>query len=252
MIRSKLFHAMPIVALALASAAQVGCKNDPKPVPAAATSAAAVVATPSAALTASATASAKPMAAPAGSAAATLAKTSLPLAKQQPVPKEWIELKDESKGFDFSVPAGTKGAQQDANGTLVYMAMVPPPMKIGIVVLASSKPIKALADDADDIIAKVFEETNVKVVGTTNAIADGFQLIEFTSQDTKDATSKSHWKALMATNGPDSSYIMIVGSPETEFKANEPTIDEVWGSFDMLKAAPAADSAEAPAAEAAH
>lgn len=249
MIRSSLRHAAPVIALALASFAGMGCSKDSSGSSAGSAgsaSAAAVAPKPSAsaATTAPAKATAAALAKP---AAAPPVKLSLPVEKQQPVPKEWIELKDESKGFDFSVPAGTTGAQKTVNGTLVYMADMPPPAKIGLLVVASPKPIKDLIDDVDDIIAKVLDEKNVKVVGTQSAIADGFMLIEFTSQDTTSGTP-DHWKCLLATNAPNSSYVLIVGSPESEFKADLPTIDEIWGSFDMIKPAAAGDAPADPGA----
>ena len=71
-------------------------------------------------------------------------------------------------------------------------------------------------------------------------ITDDYTLIEFTSEDAKDK-SKSHWKALLATDVTDN-YIMVIGTPEGDFKANEPTIDTMWGSFDMFSGGHSGDS----------
>lgn len=65
----------------------------------------------------------------------------------------------------------------------------------------------------------------------TLEISPDYRLVELTTEDAKDK-SVSHWKILCGTDVTDN-YVMIVGTPASELKANEPTMDEVWGSFDM-------------------
>jgi hypothetical protein len=46
---------------------------------------------------------------------------------------------------------------------------------------------------------------------------------------------------LVATDVTDN-YILLVGSPESEFAANEAKIDTIWGSFDMLSGGASGES----------
>jgi hypothetical protein len=110
---------------------------------------------------------------------------------------------------------------------------MPPPATIVTAVLASKMSLEDLGAQADDFIAKFFEETNVQGQGQMQQFGP-FGLVEFTSQDANDGTP-AHWKALLSSNGAGDSYIMIVGSPESDYAANLPTIDALWGGFDVLK-----------------
>jgi hypothetical protein len=231
-----------VYALLVSSFIAVGCKDEPKPAPAATPSAA-----PKPAATPSAAAPKPADAKPAASAAAKpdkAHKKSLPAAKApHPVPTDWIELTDDVRGFSFSVPKGSTGAAQDKGGVGVFLAVLPKPSdKVGTMVIAYKDAKKSLDDlekDAEGVISKVFEEANVKE-GKKTDITDDYRLVEFTSEDAKDHT-KSHWKALLATDVTDN-YIMVIGTPEADFKANEPTIDTMWGSFDMFSGGHSGDS----------
>ena len=205
------------------------CKDEPKPAPATATT------PPTAAAVTPKAAAAKPD---------KLHKKSLPAAAQpRPVPEDWTELSDDTRGFSFSVPKGSTGSGQDKGGVGVYLGVLPPAQaKIGLMVVAykdAKKTLDELETQSSDLISKVFEEANVKK-GATKDISNDYRLTEFTSEDAK-TKDKSHWKALQATDVTDN-YIMIVGSPESEFKINEPTIDEIWGSFDMFSGGASGDS----------
>ena len=202
-----------------------GCKDDAKPAPAAATSAAATPAT-------SAALAAKPAAAKPDKAH----KKSIPVALQpHPVPTDWTELTDEGRGFSFSVPAGSTGKGENKGGVGVFIGLLPKPSDKVLTMVIAYKDAKKTMDDLEkqsaELIDKVFEEVNATKVSSKN-LSDDYRLVEMTSEDAKDKT-KSHWKALLATDVTDN-YIMIVGTPETAFKANEATIDELWGSFDMF------------------
>ena len=61
-------------------------------------------------------------------------------------------------------------------------------------------------------------------------LSDDYDLAEISSVDEKGVTTKG--KLLMATDVTDN-YIVLVGSPESDYKANEKIIDEIWGSFGM-------------------
>ena len=174
------------------------------------------------------------------------AKKSLPADKQpHPVPADWTELTDNGRGFSFSVPTGSTGTAQDKNGVGVFLAVLPKPNDHVLTCVVAYKDAKKTLDDlgkdVENVITKVFEEQDPKVVKTTDITAD-YRLVELTSEDAKDKTQKSHWKALLATDVTDN-YEMIVGTPEAEFKANEPTMDEIWGSFDMFSGGASGESA---------
>ena len=53
-----------------------------------------------------------------------------------PVPSDWVRMFDDAKGYEFYVPQGTKDHSQTVNGVDVYLATVPAPYEIGIIVVA--------------------------------------------------------------------------------------------------------------------
>src|ERR1700694_5724243 len=53
-----------------------------------------------------------------------------------PVPADWIRMYDDSKGYEFQVPQGTQHQSQTVEGVDVYIASVPAPYEIGIIVVA--------------------------------------------------------------------------------------------------------------------
>src|SRR6185436_12496275 len=53
-----------------------------------------------------------------------------------PVPADWIRMHDDVKGYEFMVPQGTKDAQDTKDGVDVYMANVPAPYDLGVMVVA--------------------------------------------------------------------------------------------------------------------
>lgn len=89
----------------------------------------------------------------------------------------------------------------------------------------------SIAKDAENLLGKVLDEGDIKIVSAKD-ITDDYRLLDITSADLKDK-SKNHWKVLLATDVTDN-YIFLTGTPEAELKANEPTMDTAWGSFDML------------------
>ena len=223
--------------IAVSAACVASCKDDkaaPAATPPATTTTAAAATTAAEAPKAAAGAKAKPDKAH---------KKSLPAEKTRPVPADWTELSDDVRGFSFSVPSGSKGDAQDKGGVGVFVAVLPKPHDNVLTMVVAYKDAKKSLDDLEKdavtLITKVFDETGVKETGKKD-LTDDYRVIDFTSEDEKTKV-KSHWKALLATDVTDN-YVMVVGTPEAEFKKNEPTIDELWGSFDMWSGGSNGDS----------
>ena len=223
-----------LVFAAVAASALIACKDD-KPAPGTAPSASAAMMANSAAPAAKA-AAVKPDKAH---------KKSIPVAMQpHPVPADWTELSDDVRGFSFSLPKGSTGKGEDKNGVGVFVGQAPAPNDKMITMVMAYKDAKKTLDDldkqAEELITKAMDEKDVKK-GTSKDLSDDYRLTEFTSEDAKDSKLKSHWKVLSATDVTDN-YLLVIGTPESEFKANEPTIDEIWGSFDMYSGGASGES----------
>ena len=140
-------------------------------------------------------------------------------------------MHDDAKGYEFMVPQGTKDAQQTKDGVDVYMANVPAPYEIGVMVVAF-KDAKASKEDllkrAENVL-KAFGEKDIKME-PAKELSDDYSIITFTS--TGDDGKAGKGKILVATDVTDN-YIMFVGGDADKFAANEKTIDEIWGSFGM-------------------
>jgi len=148
-----------------------------------------------------------------------------------PVPADWIRMHDDAKGYEFQVPQGTKDAQDTKDGVDVYMASVPAPYDIGVMVVAFKDKTLSKEDlikKAEDIL-KAFEEKDIKI-DPPKELSDDYSLCTFTSTGKDGKPGKG--KLLVATDVTDN-YIMFVGGDADKFAANEKTIDEIWGSFGM-------------------
>lgn len=148
-----------------------------------------------------------------------------------PVPADWIKLTDSTKGYEFMVPAGTEGKQQTENGVDVYLAQVPAPYEIGVMVLAF-KNENASKDDLLKSATASLEalgEKDIKFEALTELTGD-YSVATFTSTG-KDG-KKGKGKVLVATDVTDN-YIVLVGGDEAKFADNEKTMDAIWGSFAM-------------------
>ena len=166
---------------------------------------------------------------PAASAAAK--KTEKKAPSTNPVPADWIRMHDDAKGYEFQVPQGTKDAQDTKDGVDVYMANVPEPYDIGVMVVAFKDKTLSKEDlikKAEDIL-KAFEEKDIKIE-PAKELSDDYSLSTFTSTGKDGKPGKG--KILVATDVTDN-YIMFVGGDADKFSANEKTIDEIWGSFGM-------------------
>ncbi|HYL99574.1 MAG TPA: hypothetical protein VEZ90_11520 [Blastocatellia bacterium] len=171
-------------------------------------------------------------AAPAAAAAKSPgAKKTLPVAKVVPVPANWIQMADEGKGYGFMVPDGTQHETQTVNGIDVYVAKTPEPSKVAVFVMAF-KDKSASKEDLLEIAKKFLEgmdEKDIKITDVTE-LSDDYSLGMVQSTDEKGTVTKA--KILVATDVTDN-YIMLVGSDEKDYTANEKIIDEIWGSFSM-------------------
>jgi hypothetical protein len=169
--------------------------------------------------------------APASSPAASTAKTTKKLPQANPVPADWITMSDEVRGYEFKVPKGTEHKTDTVNGVDVYAATVPSPYDIAVLIFA----FKDKTLTKDDLMKKVegvlqsMGEKDVKVTDIKE-LSDDYSLASISSVDEKGKTTKG--KVLVGTDVTDN-YIVMVGTDESKFTANEKTIDEIWGSFGM-------------------
>ena len=148
-----------------------------------------------------------------------------------PVPADWIRMYDDAKGYEFMVPKGTEHKSETVDGVDVYMASVPAPYEIGVMVVAFKD--KTLTKDdllkrAENIL-KSLDEKDIKIE-PAKELSDDYSLATFTSTGKDGKAGKG--KILVATDVTDN-YIMLVGGDADKFEANEKTIDEIWGSFGM-------------------
>lgn len=171
---------------------------------------------------------AKPSASP---VAKTTAKKALPSAKVIPVPANWITMADEEKGYGFMVPEGTQRQNQTSEGIDVFMAKTPEPSSVSAFVMAFKD--KSLSkDDLIQFATKFLEGLGEKDVKVTDVVelSDDYSLGMVSSVDDKGNVTKG--KVLVATDVTDN-YVMLLGTDEKEFTANEKIMDEIWGSFTM-------------------
>ena len=155
----------------------------------------------------------------------------LPADKKVPVPQDWETYYDEAKGYQFEVPAGTESKSETVNGVDVFAATLPPPAKIAVMVVAF-KNQKLTKDDLLETVKRILSgmgEKDIKI-GAVKELSDDYDLVEVSSVDEKGETTKA--KVLIATDVTDN-YLVLVGSPQAEFAANEKIIDAIWGSFGM-------------------
>lgn len=152
-------------------------------------------------------------------------------AKEISVPADWIYMYDEAKGYGFSLPAGSTGGSETVDGVDVFVASTPAPSEIGVIVFAF-KDAKLSKEDLLDRAEKALKAMGQTVqAGKLTGESDDYSVAEATMTDDKDG-SKSKAKVLVGTDVTDN-YVMIVGTDEAKFAANEKIIDEIWGSFEM-------------------
>jgi hypothetical protein len=153
-------------------------------------------------------------------------KTSKP--KEVPVPADWITISNEKRGFQFTVPAGTTGHQDSSNGTDVYMATTPSGVQVLVFAFKDAKMTKEdLLKTAEQALANLGQ--TIQAGKLTNE-SDDYSIAEATMTG-KDGV-KSKVKVLVATDVTDN-FVMVVGTEEAKYAANEKIIDEIWGNFEM-------------------
>ena len=148
-----------------------------------------------------------------------------------PVPSDWVRMFNDVKGYEFYVPTGTKDSSQTVDGVDVYMASVPAPYEIGVMVIAFKD--KSLSKDellkrAENVL-KSMDEKDIKI-DPAKELSEDYSLATFTSTGKDGKAGKG--KILVGTDVTDN-YIIIIGGDAEKYAANEKTIDEIWGSFGM-------------------
>ena len=150
--------------------------------------------------------------------------------KDVPVPASWISMYDEQKGYGFSVPDGTTGGSETTEGIDVFSATTPAPNEISIFVLAY-KDKSLTKEDLLNHAVVFLEGLGVKVTpGALKGESDDYSVADATTVDSNG--NKEKQRILVGTDVSDN-YVMILNTPEDKFAANEKTIDEIWGSFEM-------------------
>lgn len=151
-------------------------------------------------------------------------------AKDVPVPADWVYVYNDQKGYGFSVPAGSTGGSENVDGVDVFVANTPAPSEIAVIVFAF-KDDKLSKEDLLDRAEKALAAMGQTVqTGKLTGDSEDYSVAEATMTDKSGAKSKA--KVLVGTDVSDN-YVMIVGTEESKFAANEKIIDEIWGSFEM-------------------
>ena len=167
-----------------------------------------------------------------GSPKATAPKTNEKKAPAtNPVPSDWVRMYNDVKGYEFMVPQGTNDQSQNVDGVDVYLASVPAPYEIGVMVVAFKD--KTLTKDdllkrAENVLTSM-DEKDIKI-DAAKELNEDYSLASFTSTGKDGKPGKG--KILVGTDVTDN-YIMLVGGDADKFGTNENTIDEIWGSFGM-------------------
>src|SRR2546430_927131 len=136
----------------------------------------------------------------AGSPAANTAKANEKKAPAtNPVPADWIRMYDDTKGYEFMVPQGTEHKSQTVEGVDVYMASVPAPYDLGVMVVTFKD--KTLGKDellkrAENIL-KSMGDKDIKVEAAKE-LSDDYSVASYTATDEKGKPEKG--KILVATD----------------------------------------------------
>jgi hypothetical protein len=165
------------------------------------------------------------------SAAITQQNKTVPTSKVVPVPDNWVAMSDSKKGYSFEVPEGTEYSTDKSNGIDVFIAGTPEPSAVGILVMAFKDPSLSKADLVKVAMGGLegLGAKNIKV-GSLTELSPDYSLGSYTAINGEGKPVRG--KVLVATDKTDN-YVMMVGSEESEYKANEKIIDAIWGSFSM-------------------
>lgn len=150
--------------------------------------------------------------------------------KKNAVPKDWIYVYDSAKGYGFYLPEGSEGESQTVEGIDVFSATTPAPSEIDIFVLAYKDKTLTKEDLLNDAV-EFLEGLGQKVTpGALKAESDEYAVADATT--VHPSRGKGKLRILVGTDVTDN-YVMILGTEESRFAANETIIDEIWGSFEM-------------------
>ncbi len=149
-------------------------------------------------------------------------------AKENPVPADWVYMYNDKRGYGFSLPAGSTGEGQTVEGTDIHMAETPSGIKVLTFAFKDGKLTKE--DLLKTAEATLTELGQTITTGKLTNESDDYSIAEAT-MTSKDGV-KSKVKVLVATDVTDN-YVMVVGTDEAKYAANEKIIDEIWGSFEM-------------------
>jgi hypothetical protein len=151
--------------------------------------------------------------------------------KEVKVPDNWIYISNEERGYGFYVPEGSTGGGDTVDGVDVFSCTTPAPSDVAVFVFAF-KDASLSKEDLLDRAEKALSEMGQTVqAGKLTGESDDYSVAEATLTDKTDG-SKSKAKVLVGTDVTDN-YVIIVGTDEAKFAANEKVIDEIWGSFEM-------------------
>ena len=162
--------------------------------------------------------------------------TPVPAGKALPAPADWDTYTDVEKGYRFKLPKGTQTDSRSVAGFDRLIAMVPEPRKVAVMVVVFRES-RFSKDELLEAAKRTLERLGEKEIKVDSRItlSEDHELAALTSDAGNGMITKI--KSLLATRGTDN-YVMLVGSPEPSFKADEPTIDQIWGSFVMLGSSP--------------
>ena len=151
-------------------------------------------------------------------------------AKKNPVPDSWVYVYDSQKGYGFSLPEGSTGEMEKLEGIDVMVATTPAPSEVDVFVLAYKDETLSKEDLLNDAV-KFLEDMGQKVTpGKLKAESDEYAVADATTVLSNG--SKGKIRILVGTDVTDN-YVMIIGTEESKFAANESIIDQIWGSFEM-------------------
>src|SRR5260370_562759 len=154
-----------------------------------------------------------------GDKAPSVPKTGIPEGKKLPVPDNWETYYDAQKGYEFAVPEGTQTNQQTVDNVDIFVAMLPAPAKVQVMVVAfKNKNVNKadLLETAKRVLASLGEK-DIKV-GSQTEISDDYDVVEISSVDEKGVTTRA--KLLLATDVTDN-YLVFAGSPDADYKAKD-------------------------------
>lgn len=151
-------------------------------------------------------------------------------AKKNPVPANWIYVYDDVKGYGFSVPEGSEGESETVEGIDVMAVTTPAPSEVDVFVLAYKDKTLTKEDLLRDAV-EFLEALGQKVTpGELRAESDEYAIADATTVHPE--RGKGKLRILVGTDVTDN-YVMIIGTEEAKFAANESIIDSIWGSFEM-------------------